>query len=221
MVEARLEYKMKKQLTVLAFLILCVTATHAAPPTDELKVKGRIGVPTCNINAPDSGVYDIGNISSTQIKSGTATTELPKITKNWTVSCDAVTFLTVKSTDNRTSSNPNGGSGTYGLGMINSTGKIGYFTVRMSNAKIDGSPSRLFYTTSNTFTANDEVWLYRGDGGYIQGWASADNVLKSGKIFSVDLSVTPTLGGVNTMNGPVTEDTKVDGSLTMNFAFGI
>ncbi|HFR4114305.1 TPA: fimbrial assembly protein [Yersinia enterocolitica] len=212
---------MKKQLTGFAVLALGIAAAHAAPPTTELKVKGKIGVPTCNINAPDSGVYDTGNISSTQIKSGTATTELPKITKNWTVSCDSETFLTVNSTDNRKNSSSVDGVGTYGLGMINSTGKIGYFTVRMSNAKIDGSPSRLFYTKSNTFTASDEVWLYRGDGGYIQGWASADNVLKSGKIFSADLAVTPILAGTETMNGPVTEDTKVDGSLTMNFAFGI
>lgn len=216
---------MKKQLTGLALLaplVLGIISAHAEVPTAELKVKGKIGVPTCNINAPDSGVYDIGNISSTKIQSGTTRTALPEITKSWTISCDSVTFLTVKSIDNRIgSSSSTGGDGHYGLGMINGSGKIGHYTVLMSNALVDGNPSSLFYTTSPTFTARSETALYNGEKGYRQGWASADNVLKSGKVFSADFTVKPFLAGTDTMNGPVTEDTKVDGSLTMNFAFGI
>ncbi|AOF16945.1 fimbrial assembly protein [Yersinia enterocolitica] len=209
-------------LTLLTSLIVGITTAHAAPPTAELKVKGKIGVPTCNINAPDSGVYDIGNISSTKIQSGTARTTLPEITKNWVISCDSVTFLTVKSIDNRLgSSSATSGSGHYGLGMINGTGKIGYYTVLMSNAQVDGSPSSLFYTTEPTFIVRSETALYNGEKGYRQGWASADNILKAGKVFSADFTVKPFLAGTDTMNGPVTEETKVDGSLTMNFAFGI
>ncbi|EEQ16336.1 beta-fimbriae major subunit [Yersinia frederiksenii] len=53
---------MKKQLAglaVLSSLMLGMTAAHAAPPTIELKVKGKLGVPTCNVMAPDDGIYDL------------------------------------------------------------------------------------------------------------------------------------------------------------------
>jgi type 1 fimbria pilin len=219
-VETRLEYKMKKQLTVLAFLILCATAAHAAPPTAELKVKGKIGVPTCNINAPDSGVYNFGNISSTQIKSGTTTTELPKMSKSWTIICDAPTYLNVTPVDNRAATaSSTETKARFGLGSINGNGKIGFYWVVLSNAKVDNQPSNLYYTSTNAFTSvatSANLWS-----GSVTGWASAANTQTAGKVFSADFEVQPVLAGVTDMKGTITEDTKIDGSLTMNFAFGI
>ncbi|CNE69596.1 beta-fimbriae major subunit [Yersinia rohdei] len=220
MVEARLEYKMKKQLTVLAFLILCATAAHAAPPTAELKVKGEIGVPACNINAPDNGVYNFGNISSTQIKSGTTTTGLPKMSKSWTIICDASTYLNVTPIDNRAATaSSTETKARFGLGSINGNGKIGFYWVALSNAKVDNQPSNLYYTSTNAFTSvgtSANLWS-----GSITGWASAANTQTAGKVFSADFEVEPVLAGVTDMKGTITEDIKIDGSLTMNFAFGI
>ncbi|MFQ6308427.1 fimbrial assembly protein, partial [Yersinia enterocolitica] len=83
---------MKKQLiglTVLSSLVLGMTAAHAAPPTAELKVIGTLTVPSCTVASPDEGVYDFGKLSSSLVKSGTATTALTPMTKTWTVTCDA------------------------------------------------------------------------------------------------------------------------------------
>nr|CBX71177.1 unknown protein [Yersinia enterocolitica W22703] len=52
---------------ILSSFLLSVTA-HAVAPTAELKVKGKIGLPTCTINAPDGGIYNIGEISASQGK---------------------------------------------------------------------------------------------------------------------------------------------------------
>ncbi|WP_186375199.1 DUF1120 domain-containing protein [Yersinia rohdei] len=211
---------MKKQLTVLAFLILCATAAHAAPPTAELKVKGKIGVPACNINAPDNGVYNFGNISSTQIKSGTTTTELPKMSKSWTIICDASTYLNVTPIDNRAATaSSTETKARFGLGSINGNGKIGFYWVALSNAKVDNQPTNLYFTNTNAFTSvetSTHLWS-----GSVTGWASAANTQTAGKVFSADFEVTPVLAGVTDMKGTITEDIKIDGSLTMNFAFGI
>ncbi|WP_042806496.1 DUF1120 domain-containing protein [Yersinia massiliensis] len=214
---------MKNQLTgltLLTSLIVGITTAHAAPPTAELKVKGKIGVPTCNINAPDSGVYNFGNISSTQIKSGTTTTELPKMSKSWTIICDAPTYLNVTPVDNRAATaSSTATKARFGLGSINGNGKIGFYWVVLSNAKVDNQPSNLYDTSTNAFTSvATSVHLWSGS---VTGWASAANTQTAGKVFSADFEVQPVLAGVTDMKGTITEDTKIDGSLTMNFAFGI
>ncbi|CQJ65199.1 DUF1120 domain-containing protein [Yersinia enterocolitica] len=213
---------MQKQLiglTVLSSLILGMTAAHAAPPTAELKVKGKLSVPTCNVMAPDGGVYDLGKISATNIKSGVATTALTPITKTWTITCDADTYLTYTPQDNRSGSESASGGHNYGLGLVNGTGKIGYYTVKMSNAKIDNVASNIVCIQPGQ--AADCTTMSNVLKGELQGWSNADKSLKAGKTFSADLEVSAVLAGSTTMAGPITEDSKIDGSMTMNFAFGI
>ncbi len=89
--------------TLFTSIILSVAA-QAAPPSAELKVKGKLGVPSCTVIAPDGGIYDLGKISATNVKSGIATTALPTMTKTWTINCDAITYLSYTSIDNRLAS---------------------------------------------------------------------------------------------------------------------
>ncbi|CNG96085.1 MULTISPECIES: DUF1120 domain-containing protein [Yersinia] len=213
---------MKKQLislTALSSLVLGMAAAHAAPPTAELKVKGKLSVPTCNVIAPDGGIYDLGKISAANIKSGTTTTVLTPIKKTWTITCDAETYLSYKHLDNRSESASHVSTSSYGLGFVNGTGKIGYYTIIMSNAKIDNATSNLVCIALDgsspcTTTSN----LVKGE---VHAWANADKSLKAGKTFSADLEVSAVLAGTTTMNGPINEDTQIDGSMTLNFAFGI
>ncbi|HFO2533870.1 TPA: hypothetical protein ACHJX8_004409 [Yersinia enterocolitica] len=57
--------------------------------------------------------------------------------------------------------------------------------------------------------------------GYMFGWAETATTQKAGKLFTADMVVNPTLAGTTTMGGPVTENANIDGSITMQFAFGI
>ncbi|MGE4802477.1 DUF1120 domain-containing protein [Yersinia hibernica] len=212
---------MSKQLVkvvMLSSLIFSSAVAVAAPPIAELKVAGKLSVPTCVVNSPDGGIYDLGKISSTKISS-TNIGSLDTMTKTWAITCDATTYLTFKTIDNRTASAFPPSTSTYGLGMVNGTGKIGSFFVNMQNAKVDGVPVKVFNTKASTFTVANDSQVFNDDS--VHGWASANNVQTAGKIFTTDMAVGTYLSTVSGMNGPITQNTEIDGSMTINFAYGI
>jgi Protein of unknown function (DUF1120) len=212
---------MKKQLAniiVLSSLIFGINTASADAPTAELKVIGTLTVPGCTVVAPDDGVYDFGKVSATKVKSGTTYTSLTPVTKTWTVNCDADTFLNFTPVDNRATSASEVAEMYFGLGNVNGTGKIGFYYAVMNNGTVDGVASNVFSSVNTTFPAVTGTNLTTG---MRTGWSSAANTQKAGKVFTADITVNPLLGGTTTMGGPITEDVEIDGSLTMNFAFGI
>ncbi|CQI95855.1 beta-fimbriae major subunit [Yersinia rohdei] len=212
---------MKKQLiglTVLSSVIFGSNVANAEVPTAELKVIGTLTVPSCTIVAPDEGVYDFGRLSASLVKSGTDRTALTGQTKTWTVNCDADTYLNFTPVDNRAASSSVATANAFGLGNVNNTGKIGYYTAQMTQATVDSKASNLFTTATNEISSAPTAGLITGRR---TGWASAANTQSSGKVFTADITVSPILGGTTDMGGPITDDVKIDGSLTMNFAFGI
>ncbi|HDL6856192.1 TPA: DUF1120 domain-containing protein [Yersinia enterocolitica] len=212
---------MKKQLagiTVLSFLIVSIATAYAVAPVAELKVKGAFTVPSCTVNAPENGIYDFGKISSTKISS-IGFVNLAAMTKNWVITCDATTYLTVKPVDNRAASVYPSSTSTYGLGMVNGSGKIGAYSINMQNAVVDGNSSKLFSSSTGVFSAVTATALYNH--GPSVGWASADNIQAAGKVFSTEIKVEPILASTTVMNGPITEDTELNGSVTLDFAYAI
>jgi type 1 fimbria pilin len=207
-------------LTVFSTLILSL-AVQAATPSAELKVKGTIGIPTCTIDAPDGGIYNVGEISSANVKTGTAVTELASISKTWTVTCDSMTYLSLTAIDNRKASiSDTTEVHNFGLGLVNGSGKIGFYQTEMSHARVDGVSSLLYYIDeNNVFKGGHSLETLRDN--YRFGWSENTTTAKVGKVFSVDLTVIPTLAGSATMGGAITENINIDGSTTMNFAFGI
>ncbi|WP_439889894.1 DUF1120 domain-containing protein [Ralstonia sp. 25C] len=209
------------KLAALAALTLAAATAHAAAPTAELKVKGTLKAPTCTVVAADDGVYDFNSIDPTLIKSGTTHTALTPISKNWTVTCDANTYLTFGVLDNRDASVSTAGVNNFGMGKVNGTGNIGYYTVTFANTTVDSVPSSSFWvntTSSAGFSDRTSVVLSKGT--YLQGWSSG-GTQKVGKVFGSTLSVAPYLGGTTTMNGAITDKVDLDGSLTLNYAFGL
>ncbi|HFO2533852.1 TPA: fimbrial assembly protein [Yersinia enterocolitica] len=211
---------MKKQLiglSVLSSLVLGMAAAHAAPPTAELKVKGKLGVPICNITAPDNGVYDLGRISAVQVKPGTTISSLPTMSKTWIVNCDSPTYLSYRAIDNRTASRSDTSSTiNYGLGFINGTGKIGYYTVLVDTPTVDGKKTFMYAPGK---LAGDSFYMAPSDDPYI--FSNNAAIATSGKSFGINMTVIPRLAGTSTMNGSVTEDVNIDGSATIIFAFSV
>ncbi|MBC3232067.1 DUF1120 domain-containing protein [Serratia fonticola] len=214
---------MKKPLiaaTTLTSLLLTMAQAQAqaAAPTAELKVTGTLTVPSCEIAAADDGVYDLGKLSATLVKPA-ATTTLNPISKTWTITCDADTYLNFSPVDNRAASSAAVATTNFGMGMVNGTGKIGYYTAQMRNATVDGKTSGLFTSASPTFTAYTTASITTGQR---SGWAnSTGNQQQSGKVFAAEIVVTPELASLTSMNGAITDDANIDGSMTLNFAFGI
>lgn len=201
----------------ISFLLLNMTQAQAAGPTAELTVTGELTAPTCTVAVADDGVYDLGKLAASLIKP-TADTTLAAMTKTWTVTCDADTYLNFLPVDNRAASASSLAPTHFGLGMVNGSGKIGYYTAQMSNATVDGAASTLFTAVSSDFTpaATADITI-----GQHTGWATDVNTLASGKVFSADITVNPVLASTAAMNGPITDDASLDGSMTLNFAYGI
>ncbi|EKN6241153.1 DUF1120 domain-containing protein, partial [Yersinia enterocolitica] len=203
---------MKKQLialTALSYLIFGFNAANAKAPTAELTVKGQVSPPGCIIMAPDGGVYNVGEIAGHTVKPS-ALTVLPSITKNWSVICDAETYVSVTGSDNRAGSSTSGGR--YGLGFVNGAGKIGDYGVYFSNAKVDGT-AKYFRKQEEAAAAILSLSI-----GPLNGlsWVHANATKAPGKVFSADIEVMPRLGSVADMKGPITENVKIDGSMTLS-----
>ncbi len=200
----------------LATLAFGLATAQAAAPVAELKVIGTLTVPTCTVASADDGVYDLGKISATMVKPATTTT-LNNISKTWTVTCDAETYLNFRPVDNRAETNLGGDPVSFGLGSVNETGKIGFYSVIMKNGSVDSVASNVFSAANTSISSNTSVYISTT---HRNGWSSGTSQ-KSGKIFVADLEIAPVLGSTSHMNGPITEDTNIDGSLTLNFAYGI
>lgn len=210
---------------VVLALLMSSSFAFADAPTASLKVGGQINVPGCDVTTTGErvGEYELGTLSPTMIKPGYTHTQLNDITLTWTVTCNAKTFLTFEVADNEHDSVSQEADTKFGLGKVNGDGNIGYYTVLLSNAVVDQDTAYLFLGSrgngSGDGYATRPVTL-----GRVHGWVvstSSAAALKAGEVFNVDMTVTPFLGGTTNMNGPVSDQTEVRGSLTLSYSFGL
>lgn len=202
---------------VIAVIMSMGSAMASMSP--ELKVKGEMAVPSCQLSLQNGGVYDLGKISNALI-SNTTTTSLTGKTSQVMVDCEAETFLSFTVTDNREGTASNPSSTSFGLGTVNGSGKLGYFNLKAVAANVDGTSSQLYTANkgSTTFSGQQGAEV---DKNKVIGWALADNIQRSGKKFSTLLTVQPFLASSADMGGAITENVKLDGSATLNFAYGL
>ncbi|BEM64673.1 DUF1120 domain-containing protein [Serratia sp. IR-2025] len=202
-----------------ASVVMMNMSSALASMSPELKVQGQMAVPSCEVSLGNSGVFDLGKIANTMIKPSTSTT-LSSVDGSITVNCEADTYLNFTMIDNREGTASATGTTYFGLGNVNGTGKLGYYTVKMTNAVTDRG-ARAVYSAipgSSSFTARPDVIV---DKSKVTGWAEANNIQASGKKFITILSITPTLASSKDMGGPISDNVKLDGSATLNFAYGI
>ncbi len=212
------------KITALIGCTFSLSSAFAAAPTADLQIKGQLAVPMCSVAAANNGTYDLGKHSATVIKPN-ADTPLPKMSQTWTITCDAETYLNMAHLDNRafsTSAVSSTGGTNFGLGSVNGTGKIGFYKVVLEHGSIDGSNAYFFVSNNNSIASNNHLAAINLYDGWRTGWANpASLVQKSGKVFVADISIIPTLASSKTMQGPIADDTDIDGSLTLTFAYGL
>ncbi|PZS91180.1 MULTISPECIES: DUF1120 domain-containing protein [Stenotrophomonas] len=213
--------KVQLSLATTVLALLSAGAVHAGPiAPSTLKVTGSLDVPACLVTAGDDGVYDYGSLGPGDIRTGTTYNVLPAISKAWKIECEGDTYLTFKVTDNAAASASAVGSSYFGMGNVNGTGKLGYYTVTMRNPKVNGTASNVFATSTTAITRATTAAVQQSS--YTMGWAqTAANLQQIGRVFETDLDVVANLAGSQTMGGPITEDAKLEGSLTLNFAYGL
>ncbi|MBT2372111.1 DUF1120 domain-containing protein [Pseudomonas fluorescens] len=126
---------MKTTLTALsAGLLLVGSASTFAASTVDLTVKGLIVPSACTPELSRGGVIDHGKISAKDLQ-----TDKPTLIGTHVMTlvmvCDSAISVALHSIDNRSGSSllPTG----YGLGLINSDQKLGWFTLMLRNAVAD------------------------------------------------------------------------------------
>lgn len=204
---------------MVASTLLATGASLAAGPSAEIKVVGELIAPTCEIKLPNDGIFDYGSISHTGISRDKAVSLGVKGGSTMEVKCDAETPMTFNVIDNRLGTASEQGK-TFGLGNVNTTGKLGFYSIQAYYPQIDGQLGRLFVTQDSTITSPSG--LVQLEHGKRVGWAAASgNSLAIGKNFTAQLLVEAFLAKSGDMHGGIGEDVNLDGSTTLEFGFGL
>ena len=120
----------KHLIAVASALLITGTAPAFAASTVDLTVKGIITPNACTPGLSGGGVIDHGKMSAKDLNTDRFTA-LPAASLQMTVTCDAPVLFAIKATDNRLGS----GSGSdFGLGLINGTQKLGFYTLNLGSA---------------------------------------------------------------------------------------
>ncbi|UBX47714.1 hypothetical protein LDO51_10940 [Providencia alcalifaciens] len=173
--------------------------------------------PTCEVIIPDGGKYQFNQLHASQFNAVKAT-EIPEITKTWQVSCNTPIQLLVQFSDNRSDSSKLGSEDYFGLGKVNSQGRLGNYQLILNQPKVDGQSVGIGAVEGvGSFQRIQGAALK----GKKYGWFANENVLSSGKTFTVNIAVKPILNNLTETNGPIIEAVELDGSADVIFSFGI
>lgn len=211
--------KLALALSSLSLLVLSANTNAASNPSTDIKVIGEIIAPTCQITAPSGGVYDYGSISHTLVNANSATSlGVNMQSDKWTVICDSETPLSINVIDNRAGTASLSGVKNFGLGSINGTGKLGYYTIRMIDASGD---SRMLSPYIGSVASNALGYAELQPGkrlGFSESNVSKPAIAKS---FQFRLLIEAFLAKKSDLHGGISESTKLDGSTTLEFGFGV
>jgi hypothetical protein len=210
---------MNKKLFVIAALNVIALDSYAQ--TKTLEVKGIIGSPgVCQIEATNEGTYNFGAISSSLIhKTARVPLASPQMA-TWKVQCATVTSVSFTTSDSAKSTALQPELQFFGLGSVNSDGKLGMYTVTAKNPMVDNKPA-LFSTHVSAVEGKSIALLQHG---VRSTWARSDaaSTQATGQEFSADLEVSATLGAETTdMKGAPPDGTALNGRLTMTFKQGL
>lgn len=205
---------MKKRLLQTGALGLWVlfSGQLIAAPSAELKIAGKIKHSGCSVIASNNGVYDYGSVPGNAADDQTQM--LPTLKQAWQVRCESEAYLAIIPTDNRAASRSAQDLRRFGLGNTADGRPVGYFLLGVAQSTVNGAPAALRSHTAASARPGSEVALISGER---SDWLLADATRAAGHIYTMDISVTPVL----TANIPVTDKVELDGSVTLNFVFGL
>lgn len=207
-------------------------AAQAAVGSADIAVSATVRTPVCTLSASGAGVYHYDLLSQSILPS-TGHVPLTPQDQTWTVDCGGGrTHLMYAITDNRAASASTAAVTNFGLGAMEGVAdsRIGYYTLTLTNAKVDGvAKSVLYVSADGTYADATPVVYYQSRRGYSwhtgtgSGGAWADLRSQAGSRFEVDVRVSPFLASRSVVGGgkPITENIDLDGSATVTFSFGL
>lgn len=206
---------MSKSLNALFTTLLLTTSGAAvAASSVDLTVKGLITPSACEPSLPNGGHVDIGKISAKDLKADDHT-NLGEHTLPFTVTCDAATLMAIEPNDNRAGSSTDPVPSRFGLGLINSTEKLGFLEVWLSAPSADGTAGRMIGSVDGGTTWTRESNL--ATGGIL---SVADNTTLAPvpvKLFTADMTVSASIAPASGLT--LTQEVPIDGSVTLTVKY--
>lgn len=206
----------KKSLLALSLITLSGT-TLAEVPIANLNVTGSITPPTCTLNGQEEETYTYDFDISPGIFPASGNLVLSPQSQNIEVVCDATTYLTFTSADERAGTELTTGNSNFGLGTYDTDTKVGFYTVKMENATVkanaDATATAVGVLSGTSYAVTGLVNKTQ-----LSGWAASATQLAAGQIFAADFTVTPT---INSVMKNSTGDAALDGFAVLTFAFGL
>ncbi|MCP1520354.1 hypothetical protein J2Y74_004664 [Pseudomonas migulae] len=210
---------MNKRLSLLTAALMLTGASSAfAASSTDLTVTGIITPVACTPSLTNSGIVDYGKKSAKDLNP-TTHTHLGVETIQLTVNCDASTQFALKTSDNRAGSTSAGGTTTFGLGLINTNEKLGFYQLSFMTPVAD-TPVTAMYSQNQ-----GDTWsrLWDDDAVAPADWVAFGN--QSGSTWAPDFVQNVTVDiGVNTHIAPansltLTDEVTLDGSATLQIEY--
>lgn len=174
--------------------------------------------PTCEIIIPEGGQYRFNELHARQFDP-VKVTEIPAISKTWQVSCNTQTQLLIQFSDNRSDTSQMGNESYFGLGKVNNQGRLGNYQLILNQPKVDGQSVGISAVDGVGGDHRMQRAVVSKSKQY--AWFTNENLLSSGKIFSINIVVKPILNSLKETSGPIIEAVELDGSADIIFSFGI
>lgn len=208
-----------------AFVLLCGAMPDVMAATSaDMTVSGQISPPSCDVDL--TGVnFDFG--SSIFLNPATSTTTLPESAKQTlSIGCAGLTYVGFRSIDNRAASAASGSVSAYGLGTDSLNNNIGWYTIHMSNAIVNGALGYMKYTTNDGTTWTNVTSPVSAD---LNPYAKQNVTLAISTVntagqppgpiasASIDLSIIPTIAARTTL--ATASAINLDGSATVELVY--
>lgn len=172
-------------------------------------VKGLITPSACTPMLSGGGMVDYGKIPTSDLNLDCPTV-LDSHTLQLSVSCDASALFALDLIDNRANSAPT--SITYGLGLINGTEKLGWYTIKLRNPIADGMEVQPIISRDQGKTwYRDNLW----EPGMFVSIASMDDNSQPRPVqdLKMELVVSTTIARTDGLD--LSNEVSIDGSATL------
>lgn len=146
---------------------------------------------------------------------------LPPITQTWHISCSQpIDGIRIWVNDMAASSVTDGDPTHFGLGQVNGQGSLGYYTVTLANAQVDGESVSLSQSPDETGIGQPQSSVTLQSGQF-HGWVTPIGTPVSGQQFAVTLTISPTLNSLVDTHGPLVDGAELNGDLALSVSFGL
>ncbi|UII72538.1 DUF1120 domain-containing protein [Pseudomonas sp. HN11] len=205
--------------TLVAFTLLGTTSCVLAASSVDLSVTGSITPSACTPSLSQGGAVDYGKIAATDLNVDNPT-ELPTVTLQLNVNCDAPTLFALHTQDNRQGSSNYVHPRNYGLGLINGDQKLGSYQIDVFNPVADTTVSPLFSADKGATWISNPTGTYFEPGAWVAfGDPSSGAPFMPKALLSVtaDLPITASIAPTSGLT--LIEEVPLDGSATLEVLY--